>query len=141
MVNFGPVEALAIYMTMFEDRNEAYGCHYGSGTGHDAERDIHEILELCPELPAPVKNANPSLIEERLIDESLLSQLTNSSSLEKISDESLIRFRKRQKALSPYLDSILICVFIRVPGGHYTIEINPVDKSVVHWEWQQTQIR
>ena len=123
---------------MFEDRNEAYASYFESETEKDAELDIQEILESCPRLPVCLIGARIAHIEERVIDESLLSRLTNSSSFEEINDESLFRFRKRQKALSPYLDSILICVFIRVPGGHYTIEIDPVDRSVVHWEWQQT---
>lgn len=138
MVFYGPVEGQVINVTMFEDRNETYARYYESETESDAELDIQVILESCPRLLANLRSAQLTHIEERVIDESLLSRLTNSCSLEEINDESRFRLRKRQKALSPYLGSILACVFIRVPGGHYTIEIDPVDRLVVHWEWQQT---
>ena len=31
----------------------------------------------------------------------------------------------------------LICVFIRLPGVIYTIEIDPGTEEVIHWEWQK----
>lgn len=36
------------------------------------------------------------------------------------------------------LDRQLVCVFFRLPGCHYTFEIDPESNTVVHWEWQPT---
>jgi hypothetical protein len=38
--------------------------------------------------------------------------------------------------LSQYLDKTLICIYIRLPGVHYTIEIDPKMNRVIYWEWQ-----
>lgn len=123
---------------MFE--NQAVVRQFNIDTGYAAaERfDPREVIKSCAELPFEVRKAKFMQVEERLIDECLLVRLTNQLSLESNATDWVDRFQSRQDALSPYLGSILTCVFIRLPGVHYTIEIDPITRAVVHWEWQQT---
>lgn len=98
--------------------------------------DLREVIKSCAELPFEVRKAKFTRVEERLIDECLLVRLTNQLSLESNATDLLDRFQSRKESLSPYLGSILTCVFIRLPGIHYTIEIDPITSAIVHWEWQ-----
>ena len=100
--------------------------------------DIRGIIQTCTELPPDVTNAEFTRVDERLLDQRSLSLLV-SEPVQKGNDDGWeLRQQGRIDALSPYLDRILICVFIRLPGIHYTIEIDPESERVVHWEWQTT---
>lgn len=102
------------------------------------ELDPREIVHRCKYLPDKVRRAELTHIEKRVVDKALIAELTNPESLENQNEESIDRLRNRRKALISYLGSTLVCVFVRLPGCHYTIEIDPVDRSVIHWEWQHT---
>jgi len=52
--------------------------------------------------------------------------------------ESALRVKRRAKSLTPCLRLRLPCVFIRLPGPHYTVEIDPDNDKIVRWEWQHT---
>ena len=98
--------------------------------------DPREVIKSFAELPFEVRNAKLTQVEERIIDECLLLRLTNRPSLESSATNMVDRFQSRFESLSGYLGSTLTCVFIRLPGVHYTIEIDPIKRAVVHWEWQ-----
>ncbi len=98
--------------------------------------DIRGIIRECIELPPDVSSAEFTRVDERLLDQQLLSFLASESVAESDEAKRVVRQRCRKGARSPYLDKILICVFIRLPGVHYTIEIDPESECVVHWEWQ-----
>lgn len=98
--------------------------------------DIRGIIRECIELPPEVSSAEFTRVDERLLDQQLLSFLASESVPESDEADRVVRQQCRKGALSPYLGRILICVFIRLPGVHYTIEIDPDSERVVHWEWQ-----
>lgn len=100
--------------------------------------DIRGIIQACAELPPDVTSAELTRVDERLLDQRCLSLLL-SEPVQQSNDAGWgLRQQCRKDALSPYLDRILICVFIRLPGIHYTIEIDPELERIVHWEWQTT---
>jgi len=94
------------------------------------------MLSACPGLPAVVASADFSFVSERVIDNGVLEELCGDSAYPSGTDDWLDRQKRRKKALSPYLDKPLTCVFIRLPGVHYTIEIDPELERVIYWEWQ-----
>ena len=98
--------------------------------------DIRGIIRACIELPPDVSSAEFTRVDERVLDQRLLSFLASESVAESDEADRVVRQQCRNGALSPYLGRILICVFIRLPGVHYTIEIDPELERVVHWEWQ-----
>ncbi len=100
--------------------------------------DIRAIIQKCVELPADVTSAELTRVDERIIDQRLLSFLISDSASQSNDADWVVRRRRRKEALSPYLDRVLICVFILLPGIHYTIEVDPELGRVVHWEWQTT---
>ena len=100
--------------------------------------DIRHIINECLDLPSDVSSAEFTRVDERLLDQRLLSILASESAEESDDADPTVRHQCREQALSPYLDKFLICVFIRLPGVHYTIEIDPELERVVHWEWQAT---
>jgi hypothetical protein len=100
--------------------------------------DIRGIIRKCIELPPDVSSAEFTRVDERLLDRQLLSILGSESAAESDEANRAVRQQCRDGALSPYLDKTLICVFIRLPGIHYTIEIDAESERVVHWEWQTT---
>lgn len=105
--------------------------------GVDGQLDIRAILESCKFLPAVVAQANLTSVVERIVDQRLLDALTSESACPDSGSDWNGRSKRREEALSRYLGSVLICVFIRLPGVHYTIEIDPEIGRVVHCEWQE----
>ena len=96
-----------------------------------------ESILLKSNLPKDVRNAPATQIFERLMDAKEIARLTKSHQPQKHDLDYLERLRVRRRALSANKDSMLICVVIRLPGVMYTIEIDPVAKAIVHWEWQR----
>ena len=99
-------------------------------------RHLRALIKNCTAIPSEISEAKFSRVVERKIDESLLRYLTDNGDHENGDEELAPETQCRLQALSPYLDRTLICVLIRLPGVHYTIEIDPTDDRVVHWEWQ-----
>lgn len=99
---------------------------------------IRRIIQKCIKLPPDVATAEFTRVDERVLDQRLLSFLVSESASKSNDADWVARQQCRKEALSPYLDRVLICVFIRLPGIHYTIEIDPELERVVHWEWQTT---
>ena len=100
--------------------------------------DIRGIIQACTEMPPDVTSAELTRVDERLLDQRCLSLLL-SEPVQQSNDAGWeLRQQGRTDALSPYLDRILICVFIRLPGIHYTIEVDPELERVIYWEWQTT---
>ena len=100
--------------------------------------DIRAIIQKCVELPADVTSSELTCVVERILDQRLFSFLISESASQSNDANWVVRQRRRKEALSPYLDKVLICVFVHLPGIHYTIEVDPELERVVHWEWQTT---
>ena len=110
-----------------EDAVEQGGC---------SENRLRSIIAACADIPAPVREARFTRVDERVIDESLLSLLTEHVALALDDDVQTARIKRRAEALSPYLGKTLACVLIMLPGVRYTIEVDCCAGRVVHWEWQ-----
>ena len=111
-------------------------------TVDDSERDeswmrhLRTLIKNCKAIPSEISEAKFSRVVERKIDESLLHYLTENGHPDSGEEELAPETRRRLEALSPYLDRTLICILIRLSGVHYTIEIDPTNDRIVHWEWQ-----
>ena len=125
-----------IDLKMFKEQRSATPSEDNSQWHASQTLDIRAIIQECGELPPDVTRAELTRIDERIIDRRLLSFLVGQSAAEHHDSGGLVRQRRRKDALSPYLGRVLICVFIRLPGIHYTIEVDPELQRVVHWEWQ-----
>ncbi len=97
---------------------------------------ISSIL-LSSDLPKEVRAARISHVRERLIDDAEISRLTEIGHSGSDDPELANRLRVRREALTSCLGSTLICLFIRLPGVGYTVEIDPMNEAIVHWEWQR----
>lgn len=96
---------------------------------------LGSLIRGCADLPEPVRLADFTRVDERLLDDSLFQFLCapNASGAEDPAVQKKIQ--RRIKALTPYRDRTLICVSIRLPGVAYTIEVDPAGECIVHWEW------
>jgi len=125
-----------IDLKMFKEQRSATPSEDNSQWHASETLDIRAIVQECRELPPDVTRAELTRVDERIIDRRLFSFLVDQSAPEHHDSGWLVRQRCRKDALSPYLGRVLICVFIRLPGIHYTIEVDPELQRVVHWEWQ-----
>ena len=97
---------------------------------------LRAIIDKCTEIPPQVRSAEFTRADERVLDESLLKFLTQLQPQGPSDESRAAAMRRRAESLSPYVGHILVCVLITLPGVRYTIEVDPVEERVVHWEWQ-----
>ena len=100
------------------------------------ETDLRDILRRTGELPIGVPETQFTQVCSRLLDDDLFKTLISQNKTHGSDSEWALRLQKRETSLAPFIGHFLVCVFIRLPGCHYTIELDPVASSVVHWEWQ-----
>lgn len=98
--------------------------------------DVSRVIETCDELPDAVRTATFSRIDGRFLDKRLFRILISQTPVKGAEDGWSTRIWEREKALMPHIGRFLMCVLIRLPGVHYTIEIDPEQRCIVHWEWQ-----
>lgn len=97
---------------------------------------LRALIRQCPEIPEPVTRARIAFVKERLIDESVVRGITEHFGPGAPDEAQASRLARRREAISPYLGRRLVCVLITLPGVRYTIEIDPSDERIVHWECQ-----
>jgi len=100
------------------------------------EDAIKAIVCDCDQLPEFVRRARFSQVSERRLDATILNAIVSQPPLSGNEECWAERLQRRRTALLPHLDSRLTCVFIRLPGVHYTIEVDLAAGIVVYWEWQ-----
>ncbi len=98
--------------------------------------DLRAIIQQFDELPESVRDAEIARIDGRPLDKNLFTQLISQSPPPNSELGWSTRILKREESLLPYLGQVLFCILIRLPGVQYTVEVDPVTKTVVHWEWQ-----
>lgn len=101
------------------------------------EFDLRNIILRFEELPVAVRQARFTRVEGRLLDQELMKVLNSQSRPPNYKGDWTLRLRKRRESLLPNLGKLVFCIYIRVPGAHYTVEIDPESKTVIHWEWQE----
>ena len=107
-------------------------------TQHFSESDLRLVIRTVRELPVGVAGAPFSLVIDRELSEDLYAGLVNQACTTSDLQGWKARLARRRQHLQCCIGRRLMCVFIRLPGVHYTIEIDPVSRSVVHWEWQKS---
>ena len=98
--------------------------------------ELKEIVLRVPGLPAVVRGAEILLRQDRILDRQLFDTLTSQPNPGAETEGWKARLDLRKKNLFPHMDRLLVCVFFRLPGCHYTFEIDPESNTVVHWEGQ-----
>ena len=98
--------------------------------------DLRAIIRQFDELPESVRDAEIARIDGRALDKNLFTQLISQPPPPNSEIGWSTRILKREESLLPYLGQVLFCILIRLPGVQYTVEVDPVTKTVVHWEWQ-----
>ena len=98
--------------------------------------NLEEIIQGFVELPEMVRQVPFTSVNYRIMSRQFIRELCHQHCCSGSRADWSKRIARRQRAIAPFLDKFLVCVFIRLPGIHYTIEVDPVSKSVVHWEWQ-----
>ena len=98
--------------------------------------DCRNVIREFDQLPECVRKAEISRIDGRPLNRRLFTQLISQSPPPNSEAGWSSRILKREESLFPYLGKILFCALIRLPGVQYTVEVDPVARAVVHWEWQ-----
>jgi len=102
------------------------------------EPELRDIIAQFGELPDAVLQVQFTHINGRQFDDYAFAVATCQLKTQGSDEDWVIRLQRRSTSLTPYIGKYLICVFVRLPGIHYTIEIDPHERRVVHWEWQAT---
>ncbi len=96
---------------------------------------LREIILTTSKIPEAVAVSDFTRVDERTFDEALFRILTDRHPSASISATSPRIVERRADALYPYIGRTLVCILISLPGVRYTVEIDPLEKRVVHWEW------
>jgi hypothetical protein len=102
-----------------------------------SESQIRQIIGHCRDIPVGIQGASLTCVNERVLDKPVFLSITSQAPSGQPDGDWAARLSHRKENLKKHVGNLLICVFIRLPGVHYTIEIDPSSASVVHWEWQQ----
>ncbi len=102
----------------------------------DGGFDCAAIVTAFEELPEEVRGARIARVEGRLLDRTLFAQLISQPAPRSEEVGWSSRILRREESLLPHVGKVLFCVLIRLPGVQYTVEVDPMAKTVVHWEWQ-----
>ena len=96
---------------------------------------LREIILDTSKIPEAVVVSECTRVDERRFDDALFRILTDRHPNASISAASPRIIERRADALYPYVGRTLVCVLISLPGVRYTVEVDPTERRVVHWEW------
>lgn len=102
----------------------------------EAEKNVDGVVRTSMQLPDFVRHAERRQIIERILDARLFRALITQKPTGVSGKDWDERLKRRRIALQPYLGMRLACVFVRLPGVHYTIEVDVKSGEVAYWEWQ-----
>lgn len=102
----------------------------------DESFDCATVIASFADLPQEVRQARIARIEGRMLDRALFAQLISQPAPSHAKVGWSSRILRREESLLPHVGKILFCALIRLPGVQYTVEVDPLAKTVVHWEWQ-----
>ena len=101
-----------------------------------SECELRTVIRRFDELPKAVRLSKFTRVDERRLNHELITALLAQAAPPNCQSDWEARLQEREKSLVPHQDKVLYCVFIRLPGAHYTIEVDLETSAVVHWEWQ-----
>ena len=104
--------------------------------GSIEDTDLRDIIRQRRDIPAEVADAVFSHVVRREFDYTLFTTITTQSITGGADEEWEARLEKRRIALREHVGDELICVFVCLPRIHYTMEIDPLHRRLVYWEWQ-----
>jgi hypothetical protein len=100
------------------------------------ECEIREILRQLGDLPIGVPDMPFTQLSCRVLNSDHFQTLVSQHKTQGSDTHWTLRLQKRRTNLEKYVGHYLLCVFIRLPMLHYTFEVDPIRRFVVHWEWQ-----
>jgi len=98
--------------------------------------ELRTIIRRHEELPEIVRHTEFNVVEERRLNKKLITTLLTQPPPQNCQGDWELRLQKRKDTLIQHQGKVLHCVFIGLPGAHYTIEVDLKARAVVHWEWQ-----
>ena len=90
------------------------------------ECDLRDILRQFGELPGLVPEMPFTQLSVRLLDSEHFQYLVSQRKTQGNDSDWESRLQKRRANLETFIGQHLLCVFIRLPGVHYTIEVDPI---------------
>lgn len=103
------------------------------------ETTLRKILESDARIPASVRNASFSRCRERVLEEHELQALLAQEPPKGAAEDWPGRLQRRSDALTPLVGRRLYCVFIQLPGTHFTAEISTTAGMLVYWEFESNR--
>ena len=100
------------------------------------EADLSAIILRHGEIPTAVVKAGISHRLDRVLSPALFDAIIAQPKVGGSDEAWAKRLYRRRVRLKRFVGRRLVCAFIRVPGAHHTIEIDPDSQNVVHWEAQ-----
>ena len=102
----------------------------------DDKNDPTDAVRRFGDLPDFVRHAKFRQVSERVLDSKLFESIVSQRPFRATESHWADRLQRRHEALQPYIGRVLACVYVRLPGVHYTIEVDVESCEVVYWEWQ-----
>ena len=101
-----------------------------------SEIELRTVIRRFEELPELVRFTQFTRVDERRLTKKLLTTLLTQPPPQNCQGDWELRLQERRESLIQHQGKVLHCVFIGLPGTHYTIEVDLAAREVVHWEWQ-----
>ena len=98
--------------------------------------DPKDTIRAFDGLPQFVRHAKFGKVDERILGSKLFEMIISQRPVRAAEADWAGRLRRRHEALHPHIGKKLACAFVRLPGVHYTIEVDVEACEVVYWEWQ-----
>ena len=105
-------------------------------SSYECKTDPRDAVRAFEDLPEFVRHAKFGQVSERILDAKLFETIVSQRPVRIDETGWVDRLKQRQEALQPYIGKRLACVYVRLPGVHYTMEVDVESCEVVYWEWQ-----
>ena len=105
-------------------------------SGDEGTNDPTDAVRAFRELPDFVRHSKFRQVNKRILDANLFETIVSQRPIRADETDWVERLKRRHEALQPHIGKMLACVNVRLPGVHYTIEVDVESCEVVYWEWQ-----
>jgi hypothetical protein len=100
------------------------------------EDEIRLILRKHPKISRHISEAVFTRVHQRELTAARFNDLKGQACPAGDCSSWEARIAARESRLAPYVGKSLVCVFVRFPNVHFTVEIDPIRMEVVHFEGQ-----